>query len=346
MRGSRVQFPPSAPAKPDMSSQPSLGRARARRLETLWNRITLLIGCGAIVGIVAAVIVVISQQMVRTPVVDQEALARAVDDLAARRYASQAREPSLMDSTPKARPVDAASVSLAAAMTPASAAAAAVAGIEGIEGKRDAISATLERFFGAATVDARIALVRDPERVRPLMLNYYSREPMPQPKWRGLGKAMRVDEPGYRFGYVQALFEDSTPATLIIEEMPDGRFLVDWECLVRYGEVSWADFLRIKPAEPKLLRVIASRADGTPAAGAGPQWLELRHPGETGTVLGYFDKADPKFVTLVDQLEQGHWKDVPVTLRLCFPTADVQQQSAGVHIAGVEGKGWLILDRP
>ena len=339
-----------------MPSQPSSGRGRVRRLEALWNRITLLIGGGAVVCIIVAVIVVIAQQMVRPPVVDEEELSRAADEMATRRFAGQSLQPSLMDSTPRARPVVTAAaagssgVSLTSAMTEAGQSLPLNAGIDNIDGKRDLISATLERFFGAHTVEERLTMVRDPRRVKPLMLSFYAREPMPQPKWRGLGKAVRVDEPGYRFGYVQAQFEDSTPASLIIEETPDGRYLVDWECLVRYGEVSWADFLRMKPVEPKLLRVIASRADGsqpgtTPSLGAS-QWLELRHPGETGTVLGYFDKADPRYSTLVAQLEQGHWKDVPVTLRLCFPTTETRLPGAGVHIASVEGKGWMILERP
>lgn len=344
MRGSRVQFPPSAPAKPDMSSQPSLGRVRARRLETLWNRITLLIGCGAVVGIVAAVIVVISQQVVRTPVIDEEALARSTDDVTTRRYAEQASEPSLMDSTPRVQPVQGDKVTLSSAITQPPQAVTVTAGIDNIDDKRAAISATLERFFSSRTVDERATLIRDPDRVRPLMLSYYAREQLLPLRWRGLGKAVRVDEPGYRFGYVQALFEDSTPASLIIEESPDGRFLVDWECLVRYGEVSWGDFLRTKPAEPKLLRVIASRPEGGAASGM-TQGLELRHPSEGGILLGYFDKADPRYAPLIEQLEQGSWKDVPVTLRLGFSPASPSIPGGGVHIASVEGKGWLILNR-
>lgn len=327
-----------------MPSQPSLGRARARRLETLWNRITLLIGCGAVVGIVAAVVVVISQQVVRTPVVDDEALARVMDDKAARRYSDQPPATALMDSVPRVRQTGIDKMSLAAAFEPPPPAIPVTAGIENIDGKSAAIAATLEKFFGTATFEGRLALVRDPERVKPLMMSYYSREPMPQLKWRGVSKVMRVDEPGYRLGYVQAMFEDSPPTSLIIEETPEGQFLVDWECMVRYGEVSWSDFLRIKPVEPKLLRVIASKVDKGPSTDAGAQWLELRHPGETGSVLGWFDRQDPKYAALVQQMEEGRWKDVPVTLRLCYPTSDASTpENAQVRIASVEGKGWLIL---
>ena len=48
----------------------------------------------------------------------------------------------------------------------------------------------------------------------------------------------------------------------------------------------------------------------------------------------------------MEQLELGKWKDVPVTLRLCFPSAPTKLEGLGVHIAGVEGKGWLILTEP
>jgi hypothetical protein len=221
-------------------------------------------------------------------------------------------------------------------------------GIEDIDNKRDAISLVLEKFFTTSSIDEKAQWIRDPQRVKPLMVSYYARSPLPQYHWRGVGKLVRVDEPGYRFGFVQALFEDSTPASLVVEETADGRFLIDWEGLVRYGELSWADFLHMKPVEPKLLRVIASKVEGTPLVAAlapqSSQWLELRHPGESGTVLGYFDRSDPKYAKLVQQLEQGQWKDVPVTLRLCFPATPSKLEQLSVHIAGVEGKGWLILD--
>jgi hypothetical protein len=61
-------------------------------------------------------------------------------------------------------------------------------------------------------------------------------------------------------------------------------------------------------------------------------------------VLGYFDKSDPKFGSLVEQMQLGKWKDVPLTLRLCYPMPPTPLGQPSVRIAGVEGKGWLILD--
>ena len=333
-----------------MPDQPSRGRgSRARRAEEFWNRITLLVGCGAVVGIVASVIMVITQQVMKPPMVDEEYVAASYrnESPTAVWSGNTKSDVSLMQAVESKSKAVTAPVATPVSLTEAMKAQAVVAGIEDIESKRDAIAASLSAFFGTTTPESRSALIRDPARVKPLMMSYYSREPMPQLKWRGLGRMVRVDEPGYRFGYVQALFEDANPANVIVEETDDGRYLVDWECLVRYGEVAWPDFLRMKPVEPTLMRVIASKAESSPPTspviGQG-EWLELRHPAESGTVLGYFDRNDPKFAALVQQLEMGQWKDVPVTLRLCFPAASSSRvPRTGVQIAGVEGKGWLIL---
>lgn len=301
-------------------------------------------------GIIASVIMVITQQVMKPPMVDEEYVAASYRNQSstAAWSGNTKSDISLMEaveSKPKA--TTSAPVATPVSMTEALKAEALVAGIEDIESKREAIAASLSTFFSTTTPESRSALIRDTVRVKPLMMSYYSREPMPLLKWRGLGRMVRVDEPGYRFGYVQALFEDANPANVIIEETDDGRYLVDWECLVRYGEVAWQDFLRMKPVEPKLMRVIASKAEASPSTGAvidQGEWLELRHPAESGTVLGYFDRNDPKFAALVQQLEMGQWKDVPVTLRLCFPAAPSSRiPASGVQIAGVEGKGWLIL---
>lgn len=313
----------------------------------------MLVGCGAVVGIVASVIMVITQQVMKPPMVDEEYVAASYRSEGSKATWSGNTKSniSLMEAAESKSDVAQVPAAMAVSLADAMKAQPVVAGIEDIESKREAISKALEVFFNTSTPDGRLALIRDAARVKPLMMSYYAREPMPPLKWRGLGRMVRVDEPGYRFGYVQALFEDANPANVIVEETTDGRYLVDWECLVRYGEVAWSDFLRMKPVEPKLMRVIASKAESfLPAGGAAGQgeWLELRHPAESGTVLGYFDRDDPKFTALVQQLEMGQWKDVPVTLRLCFPALSSTRSAlgSGVQIAGVEGKGWLILGNP
>jgi hypothetical protein len=343
--------------------------ARAKRREMFWNSVTKFVGCTAVVVIVAVVMTVVIKFMLASPPVD-EAYVRSVtgQEEATTRWSGKVeQEKSLFDKVSEQRKTTIAAVeevvtasrnlaneSLATEPSHISnhveppKAVSVSDGIMDVEAKRAKISQTIEAFFAAPSVEGKLPYVRDPERVKPLMTSYYNREPMPSYKWRGLNWIVSVAEPGYRLGYAQALFEDATPSSLVIEEMPNSQFRIDWEGFVRYGEVAWKDFLRLRPAEPKLLRVIASRPTSPPGlssdATASPEWLELRHPAESGTVLGYFDKNDPKLESVMEQMKVGKWKDVPLTLRLCYPSPPTALNQPNVRIAGVEGKGWLILN--
>jgi hypothetical protein len=212
-------------------------------------------------------------------------------------------------------------------------------GIERLEEKQAVIGVALRDFFNASSVVEMLPFVRDARRVGPLMDEYYQRSRIKKRSWKGLGWSIPIEEPGYRFAYVQAMFTDSPPVNVVIEETAAG-FLVDWESSVQYSEIGWREFMASRPVEPKVFRVIASRVDD----GSGKATLSLKHPQESGEVIGRFDPQDPRFRSLVEQLDLCKWKDVPVILRLCYPgpTAAANQ----VQIAGVEGKGWLILGVP
>ncbi len=169
------------------------------------------------------------------------------------------------------------------------------------------------------------------------MEEYYKRNPLVNRNWKGIGWSIPVEEPGYRFAYVQALFTNASPVNVVVEET-DAGILVDWESSVQYSEIGWNEFMRTRPGQPKVFRVIASKVQSSDGSTA----LSLKHPIEAGLVIGRFDPSDPRFRSLVEQLELCKWKDVPVILRLCYPGPGAEPDE--VQIAGVEGKGWLILD--
>jgi hypothetical protein len=336
---------------------------RAKRREMFWNNISKIVGCSAVVIMVAVVMTIVIEKMLSPPHVDEayirtmtghdappnKAKAKTKEEKWQIEPADEAKKVVLNSADGMAQKVievETAAKIADAAASPTPRALPVAVGIEEIDAKRGKITQTVEAFFDAKSVEAKLPYVRSPERVGPLMTAFYAREPMPSFKWRGLGWIVSVAERGYHLGYVQALFEDATASSLVIEEMPSGEFRVDWEGFVRYGELAWRDFLRLQPAEPKLLRVIASRPVSNPAGSTAPgsEWLELRHPAESGMVLGFFDKSDPKLGSLLEQMQIGKWKDVPLTLRLCYPTPPTASGQPSVRIAGVEGKGWLILD--
>lgn len=215
-----------------------------------------------------------------------------------------------------------------------------VQGIADLEEKRPLIEAALRIFFQAATVEDKLAVSRDATRVRPLMAAFYEKNTLRPRLLAGLGTCQSVSEKNCRLGYIQAQFTQGNPVSVIVEEAPDGSFHADWESLVRYSEMEWLDFLRQRPKEPVLMRVIASQV--TLPEAQGFEWLEVSSPGLKTIVQAYFDRKDPKFQPLIEQLDLGGGKNVPLTLRLCY--SEPKLKADAVCIAEVEGKGWLILN--
>ena len=318
------------------------------------NAVATILGCMALVIMIATVVRVVMIKLWESARVNPEYVQSVYDNDRDHHWSGNIKEqPSLLGDPSEIRPSASAVPREVSANTPVRSQSSALklmapsapspSSIVDIESKRPQIEQTLRRFFAASTPDQQLAFVRDPQRVRPLMEHYYSSHPHTPHEWKALGWALTVEEAGYRLGYAQAVFANAEPVSLIIEEMADGTFRVDWESSVRYGEIDWEEFIKTQPSAPTLFRVIASKPQNIPpeAAPMGSELLEIKHPDDNDVVYAYFDRKDPKFIPLLQQLQTGNWKDVPLTLRLCFPGPVGSGKNA--RIADVEGKGWLIL---
>lgn len=338
-------------------------RSRARQREAMTNAVATVLGCMALVIMIATVVRVVMVKLWDSTSVNPEYVQWVYDTQAERRRSDNVtRQPELdlataveassSTSIPVAtgrsddlqtRPAIASTQASSQEPVSARLTEGPQAGLSDIESKRQVIESTVRGFFDAVTIEEKLRFVRDPQRVQALMTNHYGNHPLERHEWRSLGWLLPVQEPGFRLGYAQAIFADSEPVSLIIEEMQDGEIKVDWESSVRYGELDWNEFIQTRPTSPKLFRVIASKpavspSDNTPP---GTQVLEIKHPDQDHVIYAYFDPEDPKFQPLIEQLQNGHWKDVPLTLRLCYPGP--LSSVDGARIAEVEGKGWLIL---
>ncbi|OYW75338.1 MAG: hypothetical protein B7Z37_13580 [Verrucomicrobia bacterium 12-59-8] len=336
-------------------------RSRARRRETMINAVATLLGCMALVIMIATVVRVVMVKLWESARVNPDYVQSVYDKDMERRWSGKAKEnPALLNEISETLPQDgsyrAAVPPVAETLPPRNVSTVSVSPqvptsrhpviqsvIHDIDSKRLKIEHTVRGFFESANVDQLLAFARDPERVRPLMENYYQSHPHTPLEWKTLGWVLPVEEPGYLLGYAQAIFANAEPVSLIIEEMTDGTFQVDWESSVRYGEIDWKEFIKTQPSEPKLLRVIASKPQNIPsdAPPQGSEMLEIKHPDDNDVIYAYFDRKDPKFQPLLQQLQSGNWKDVPLTLRLCYPGPAGGGKNA--RIAEIEGKGWLIL---
>ncbi len=324
------------------------------------NAIATVLGCMALVVMIATVVRVVMVKLWESARVNPEYVQSVYDNDLEHRWSGNIKEqPSLLNDPSASQPQSSSAprvavapateifqpkpVESSAVIAESPASVTAPTSIQDIESKRAKIELSVRGFFEAASMDQRLVFARDPQRVRPLMENYYHSHSQTPLEWKNLGWVLPVEEPGYRLAYAQAIFTNAEPVSLIIEEMTDGSFRVDWESSVRYGELDWEVFIKTQPAVPKLFRVIASKPQNMPseASPQGSEVLEIKHPDDNDVIYAYFDRKDPKFQPLLQQLQTGNWKDVPLTLRLCFPGPFGSGKNA--RIADVEGKGWLIL---
>lgn len=328
----------------------ALKRSSFKRREAMLNSIAKLIGCTALVVTVAVVFYVIVIQLDKSgPKIDPAYVEEVMQTTNSYRWSGTetvSKDVRLGVARPVLRRDDLAktatlSTTLPGPQTPAK----PTSGITNLEAKLPDIENVVRRFFNSSNVAEKAAVSRDSSRVLPLMEVYYQKHPLNGAAWQKLGWVLPMDEPDHRLAYAQALFLDGDPVCLVVEETADGSFHVDWESSVRYSELDWKEFLATRPDQPTLFRVIASKplANTAENTDATQEVIELKHPAEQGVVYAYFNKNDPQFRSLVEQLQLGNWSNVPLTLRLCYPGPT--SNARAVRIAGVEGKGWLILHK-
>lgn len=110
------------------------------------------------------------------------------------------------------------------------------------------IESSLTTFCMAPDLDAMARLVRHPDRVRPLMDDYYARHPYKPlgaasiETLRPLTLATRGD-----FWAATLRLENGTKRNFIVQVNEEQTGLVDWETAVNYQPMEWDDYARKRP---------------------------------------------------------------------------------------------------
>ncbi|MFM7181843.1 MAG: hypothetical protein ACKO2G_10325 [Verrucomicrobiales bacterium] len=116
------------------------------------------------------------------------------------------------------------------------------------------IKPTIEAFLNATDLEQRIKTVREPERLRPVMEEYY------QSHTDGPISFLRVDDQQETVDYrgnllvLPVLMRDYSKKQIAIEYTGAG-FLIDWESFVGYGEMPVERFREEIPYRPVMMRV-------------------------------------------------------------------------------------------
>ncbi|MFN0080747.1 MAG: hypothetical protein ACKVY0_30125 [Prosthecobacter sp.] len=115
--------------------------------------------------------------------------------------------------------------------------------------------ALLDQYWKHAAWKDRIPLVADSSRVAALMQDFYETQGAVDPVPGGMISKARYQINGTEILYFS--YTSSRPTgTLEVALLrgPDGKFLLDWESLTGYGEMSFQDFRTKRPTKPVSLR--------------------------------------------------------------------------------------------
>jgi hypothetical protein len=206
-------------------------------------------------------------------------------------------------------------------------------------------SAVVQEFFDSKQWQEKASLVHQPERVKPLMQDYYEKQKGTDPL---LGKFL--DSAQFQLGDRTGLalsFSGSRPGgSLEVALLPDegGRLRLDWESCVGYSEMPLEQMKVGKVTEPNVVRVFAKRStyynyefadEGRFLA------VQLFSPDMVHTVHGYCERGGPVATALDEVLTRSGGADPALTLRVAFPEKAESDQC--VRIVGILADRWLLL---
>ncbi|MFD0894451.1 hypothetical protein KBB96_06475 [Luteolibacter ambystomatis] len=212
----------------------------------------------------------------------------------------------------------------------------------------DRITDTARSFVAAASIDQMLPLVRQPERVRPLMEGWYARHPLTRGRFKSLS-TFRPITLGDRasFWQVGCLLADETTRELIIEELPDGKMAVDWETSVIYQPMDWNDYTRDRPTGSFDFRVILqSDVFFSHEFSDSTRWSNFRLStlGGEDPLYGYCQRDSETERYLQNLISRNRGRPVALVIRISTPP-DLKSPR-GVVIEKVMSEHWVYLTPP
>ena len=191
-------------------------------------------------------------------------------------------------------------------------------------------------FLAADGTEAKLAFVRQPERIRPLMKKWYRGERTAGPLQAG--EITMRDKKGGDHGstryYVILAMPVYVPDPLnpgstyeemnffAVEEIrtgPDSTYLVDWETSTGYQEIPLETYKATMPPEPWPFRIYMKSDDYYNHDFNELEWqcVALYYPGRDFNLYGYINRSSPEGRKLLGIIEGGN--RVGIIAELAYP---------------------------
>lgn len=213
----------------------------------------------------------------------------------------------------------------------------------------DRINTAIVEFIGVKSVESLIDLVRQSERVAPLMRQYYGDKPVDHGAFKSI-KSLRpvtIDNRG-NFWMATVELSNGKVQSLVLEIGGNGEPEIDWETFVCHQSMPWDDFARQRPNGVSLdFRVYLERDNFYNYEFANAEhWVCYRLTAleSEETVFGYAEADSDVARELQQQSERYGNGRLSLILRLTIPNG--LQSRNGVVIEKLICPRWLYLDPP
>ncbi|MFN6093931.1 MAG: hypothetical protein ACK49J_02965, partial [Verrucomicrobiota bacterium] len=213
----------------------------------------------------------------------------------------------------------------------------------------DQMEVTLRKFHNVTTINSLAALVRHPERVRPLMEDYYGEKPIPINRLRSISSMTpltlnnRAD-----FWLASVRQSDDITKNIILQINEAGEALIDWETYVCYQPMDWSDYVNHHPAGTTMDFRVHARPDNlfSHEFNNPSQWLcfQLNAQDSNEFLYGYVDASSDVARQILMETSRSNGEVASLILRLYIP--ENLQAKRAVIIKKIICDKWLFVDPP
>lgn len=202
--------------------------------------------------------------------------------------------------------------------------------------------AAVRTFCQAPTWEDLIPLIRDRERVEPLLREYYATHPYKPARIQEIRNTQAAFSKGMLIVSAQAITEDNYQEIPVLMSREDEGYMVDWEFVVEYNPLSWEEFRAKKPSEPIVFRTLLSPAEYYNFQFADSKVYQCfkiddRQLGFVG-VYAYVKRDTP----VSDRLEQEMRQTLPLPCMVTLQFPSNPEADNLVEITEFLRKGWMV----
>ncbi len=206
-------------------------------------------------------------------------------------------------------------------------------------------------YLAAESIESLLPFVRHQDRVKPLMEEYYSQHKLQPVEFLRFSRMRSMGLENLPFLYGKVSLTDGGTRKLLIEELEDGTFRIDWESDVCYQPMPWSQYIAQRPQKAMDMRVKI-----TPDTfyayefkdESRFQCYKITTRDSDEHLFGYVMK-NSQTAQKIDKLmlksrQHGGGKNEPMILRLSFP--EKTNSKRAVRIDALLAPRWTYVNPP